>query len=58
MNRDRIAYLRSHLEEEDLSWGEVIELQSAFEEIDPATLPEPAEHASWADMLDELESRS
>ena len=58
MNTERINYLRAELEAERLSWGEVIELQSAFDEIDPTTLPEPAENAGWSDMLDELERQA
>lgn len=57
INAERIAYLRAENDAERLSWGEVIEVQSAFEQIDPSTLPEPAENAGIGDMLDELEAR-
>lgn len=57
MDHERIAYLRGEVEAERVSWGEVAEIQAAFEEIDPTTLPEPAENAGLSDMLDELEAR-
>lgn len=57
MNRTRLAYLRGELEAEQISYGELAEIESAFSCIDPATLPEPAENASARDMLDELEAR-
>lgn len=57
MNRQRLTELRALVEAEEMSWGDAIDLQAAFEAIDPATLPEPAENAGWSDMLDELEAR-
>ncbi len=57
MNRQRIAELRALVEAEEMSWGDVADLQGEFEKIDPATLPEPAENAGWSDMLDEIENR-
>lgn len=57
IDRDWIAAMRAKVEAENMAWGDVAELQSAFEEIDPDTLPEPAENAGWSDMLDELEAR-
>ena len=54
----RLVYLRTQVDAERMSWGEVAELQSAFERIDPDTLPEPAENAGFSDMLDELEART
>jgi hypothetical protein len=58
LTRERLAELRALVEDESMSWGDVADLQGAFEELDPATLPEPAENAGWSDMLDELESRA
>lgn len=57
LSREQIAYYRAENDAERLSWGEIGEIQSAFEEIDPATLPEPAENALISDMLDEIEAR-
>jgi hypothetical protein len=57
MNRQRIKELRALVEAEEMSWGDVADLQGEFEKIDPATLPEPAENAGWTDMLDEIENR-
>lgn len=58
MDTTRIEYLRGELEAERISYGELLEIQSAFETIDHATLPEPAENATAADMLDEIEARA
>lgn len=57
MDLSRIRELRAELEAERLSYGELLEIDEAFEEIDPATLPEPAENAMAGDKLDELEAR-
>jgi hypothetical protein len=60
LTRERIAEFRAMIDNdtpEDMSWGELAELESAFEEIPEAELPEPREHADWSDMLDELEAR-
>jgi hypothetical protein len=57
MNRARINELRALLADESLSWGDVADLQGAFEAIPADELPEPHENAGWADMLDELEAR-
>lgn len=58
MTRTRIAELRAELEAERISYGELAEIESAFEEIPDAELPEPRENAMASDMLDELESRA
>lgn len=57
MDRKRIAELRALVEAEEMSWGDVADLQGEFEKIDPTTLPEPAENAGFSDMLDEIEQR-
>ena len=54
MDAARIAYLRNELDAERISMGELQEIEAAFAELDPATLPEPAENAMAGDMLDEL----
>lgn len=58
MNRLRIAQLRRELDAERISYGELAEIDEAFEQIDPETLPEPAENAMAGDKLDELEARA
>lgn len=58
MDRATIAHLRAELDAERISYGELDEIQSAFEEIDPATLPDLPENAAASDMLDELEVRA
>ena len=55
MDQERINYLRQELNAETISMGELLEIQEAFEELDPALLREPAEHALAGDMLDEIE---
>lgn len=55
--RLRVAQLRRMVEAESISYGEMAEIDSMFEEIDPATLPEPAENAMALDRLDEIEAR-
>ena len=49
--------MRTEVDAERVSWGEVADIQGEFEKIDPATLPEPAENAGLSDMLDEIEAR-
>ena len=61
VTREQIAQWRAldnaEPPEPGLAWGDLADIQGAFEQIDPATLPEPAENATISDMLDELESR-
>ena len=57
LTRERLAELRALVEDESMSWGDVADLQGAFEEIPEDELPEPAENAMHSDMLDELEAR-
>lgn len=57
LTRERLAELRALVEDESMSWGDVADLQGAFEEIPQDELPEPAENAMFSDMLDELEAR-
>jgi hypothetical protein len=58
MDVSRVRQLRSELEAERISYGELAEIESAFAEIDPAELGESAANASAGDMLDELEARA
>ncbi len=57
MNRARIQELRAELDAERISYGELAEIASAFDEIDPATLSGEPEDATAVDMLNELEDR-
>ena len=56
MNMDaaRIAYLQDALDSEDISYGELEEIYTAFDALDPATLRGRPQDASAGDMLDEL----
>ena len=56
MKLSRIRELRVEVEAERISYGELYEIQSAFEELDPATLRDRPENATASDMLDELEA--
>lgn len=56
MDRATIDYYRIEHAYERLSYGEVAEIQHAFEQLDPATLRDLPENAGIGDMLDELET--
>ena len=53
---NRIKTLREALEEENISTGELLEIQVAFDQIPDKDLPEPRENALAGDMLNELEN--
>jgi len=53
----RIKSLRETLEAEDISYGELAEINDAFLLIPEEELPEPRENAMASDQLDELEQR-
>ena len=57
LTRERLAELRALVEDESLSWGDVADLQGAFEMLDPATLRDAPENATAIDMVEELEAR-
>lgn len=57
MDAARINYLRSLLDAERISYGELAEIDEAFAKIDPATLSDLPENAMASDKLDELEAR-
>lgn len=57
MSLNRIKQMRATLEAEDISYGELAELNDAFLQIPESELPEPRENAMAADQLDELEQR-
>ena len=57
MSLNRINYLRDEIEGENISWGELAEINDAFLEIPEEELPEPRENAMASDQLDELELR-
>lgn len=54
---NRIKSLREALEAEDISTGELIEINEAFMQIPEEELPEPRENAMAEDQLNELEAR-
>jgi len=56
VNRARLAYLRGELEAEQISMGELAEIESAFENVPDALLRDRRENATASDMLDELEA--
>jgi hypothetical protein len=58
MTPERIKELRTELRAERISYGELAEIESAFDSIPDAELPEPRENATAEDMLDELEVRN
>lgn len=53
----RIKDLREVIEAEEISYGELAEINDAFLEIPEEELPEPRENAMASDQLDELEQR-
>lgn len=58
MNQARINELRTELEHERISYEELAEIQTAFEnlELDQNTREEMLESVQAGDMLDELEA--
>ena len=54
VDRARLIHLRALLDAECISYGEMEEIYTAFDELDPATLRDRPENASASDMLDEL----
>jgi len=54
MDAARIAYLQDELDAERITYGELNEIETAFAELDPATLRGRPEDAMAGDMLDEL----
>lgn len=57
MTQERINQLREELENESISYSELIEIEEAFRQIPDKDLPEPRENAMAVDMLNELEQR-
>lgn len=55
MTQERIDHLRKALESESISYGELAEIESSFNELDPTALRDLPENAMASDMLDELE---
>lgn len=58
LTADQIAYYRTELENERISYGDLIDIDAVFDLIDPADLPEPAENAMASDKLDEIQERT
>lgn len=56
MTQERINYLKGELENESISYSELIEIEEAFRQIPDKDLPEPRENAMASDMLNELEN--
>jgi hypothetical protein len=56
MTKQRLKYLRQANEAENLSLGELIEIQAAFEQIPDDKLRDLRENAMASDMLEEIES--
>ena len=54
MNMQRIAELRTALEDENISYAELAEIESAFIELPDEVLRDSRENATAGDMLDEL----
>ncbi|HUG50145.1 MAG TPA: hypothetical protein VLZ78_04025 [Terrimesophilobacter sp.] len=52
----RIKFLRGELEAEQISMGELAEIESAFEDVPDSFLSDVRENATASDMLDELEA--
>ncbi len=55
MSVNRIKYLRETVEAEDISMGELSEIQDAFDQVPVHLLRDERENALAGDMLDELE---
>ena len=55
MTQERIDHLRKALESESISYGELAEIESSFNELDHTELRDLPENAAASDMLDELE---
>lgn len=55
ISRERLAHLRVENDAERLSYGEIAEIQEAFNLLDPSRLVDHPENATIGDMLDELE---
>lgn len=56
LSRERVTELRAALDDGHISYGELAEIDAAFEQIDPATLPDAPENAMADDKLAELEA--
>lgn len=55
MNKQRIQELRKELDNESLSYDDIVDIESAFAEIPDEQLRDLRENAMVGDMLDELE---
>jgi hypothetical protein len=55
MTIERIHELRTELENETISHGELAEIEAAFNQLPDDVLRDERENALAADMLDELE---
>ena len=57
MELSKIKYFRGEAENLSLAYGDLAEIQAAFNNIDPSTLRDLPENATVDDQLDELEDR-
>lgn len=58
MNITRIKELMTEADNERLSYGEIAEIENAYNEIPDDQLPDLRENASIIDMLIELETQA
>lgn len=55
MNKTTIKKLRKKIDNENISYGELADIESAFAEIPDEQLRDERENAIASDMLDEIE---
>ena len=58
MDKTTIKKLRKKLDNENISYGEIADIESAFAEIPDEQLRDYRENAMVGDMLDELEEQN
>lgn len=58
MTLERIKQLRTELEAERISYGELAEIEAGFAELPDEVLSDRRENALASDMLDELETHT
>ncbi len=58
MNKTTIKKLRKKIDNENISYGEIADIESAFAEIPDEQLRDLRENVMVGDMLDELEEQN
>lgn len=58
MDKTTIKKLRKKIDNENISYGEIADIESAFAEIPDEQLRDLRENAMVGDMLDELEEQN